>query len=146
MRTIVFKTENAVFEFSRKDVVEHLNLLATEHDGDEAVRLLKLISTASGLTILIPTEHDHFGYIALELIAAGYGAATCNPCCKTYTAIELKLIPVGHGKSPFDLNIKTRGGIKHLFKGKMKMPAMFGGKEYRCPEGHQLISMITWRT
>ena len=39
MRIIVFKTENAVFEFSRKDILEHLNLLATEHDGDETVRL-----------------------------------------------------------------------------------------------------------
>ena len=146
MKTIIFKTENAVFEFSRKDVLEHLNLLATEHDGDEAVRLLKLISTASGLTILIPTEHDHFGYIALELIAAEKGSVTCTACGKTYKAGQIKPITVGHGRSPFDVNLKKKGGIKSLFRKKPKMPAMFGGKGYQCPKGHDLISMITWRT
>jgi len=146
MRIIVFKTENAVFEFSRKDILEHLNLLATEHDGDETVRLLKLISTASGETILIPTEHDYFGYIALELIAAGTGSVTCTACGKTYKAGQIKPTTVGHGRSPFDVKLPKKGGAKSLFRRKQKMPAMFGGKGYQCPEGHELIAMITWRT
>jgi len=146
MRTIVFKTENAVFEFSRKDVLQHLNLLATEHDGDETVRLLKLISTASGETILIPNEHDYFGYVALDLIGAGKGSVACAACGKSYKAGQIKPITVGHGRSPFDVNLKRKGGIKSLFRKKPKMPAMFGGKGYQCPEGHALISMITWRT
>jgi len=107
---------------------------------------LKLISTDSAETILIPNEHGYFGYVALDLITAGYGSATCNPCCKTYTAIELKPITVGHGKSPFNVNLKKKGGLRNLFTRKQKMPAMFGGKGYQCPEGHELIAMITWRT
>lgn len=144
MRIIVFKTENAVFEFSRKDVLEHLNLLATEHDGDEKVRLLKLISTTSGEKILIPNEHDYFGYIALELIAAGKGSVTCTACGKTYKAGQIKPTTVGHGRSPFDVNLKKKGGIRNLFT--KKMPAMFGGRGYACPESHKLISIITWQT
>jgi len=146
MRIIVFKTENAVFEFSRKDILEHLNFLATKHDGDETVRLLKLISTASGETILIPNEHDYFGYIALELIAAEKGSVTCTACGKTYKAGQIKPITVGHGRSPFDVNLKKKGGTKNLFRRKQKMPAMFGGKGYHCSNGHDLISIITWRT
>ena len=146
MRTVIFKTENAVFEFYLKDVREHLCILTVENSADEAGRLLKLISTASAETILIPDEHGYFGYVALDLISAGYGAATCNPCSKTYTANELKPITVGHGRSPFDVNLKNKGGAKSLFRRKKKMPAMFGGKGYQCPEGHELIAMITWRT
>jgi len=146
MRTIIFKTENAVFEFSRKDVKEHLIILTAENSADEAVRLLKLISTASGETILISTEHDYFGYIALELIAAEKGSVTCAACCKTYKSGQIKPITVGHGRSPFDVNLKRKGGIRKLFAKKPKMPAMFGGKGYQCPKGHELIAMITWRT
>jgi hypothetical protein len=146
MRIIVFKTENAVLEFYRKDVLEHLNLLSTKHDGDETFRLLKFISNASGETILIQTEHDHFGYIALELIAAEKGSVTCTACGKTYKAGQIKPITVGHGRSPFDVTLIKKGGINSLFRKKPKMPAMFGGKGYRCPEGHELISLITWQT
>ncbi len=146
MNTVIFKTKNAVFEFYRKDVKEHLNILTAENSADEAVRLLKLISTVSGETILIPNEHDYFGYIALDLIGAGKGTVTCIVCGKIYKADELKPITVGHGRSPFDVNLKNKGGAKSLFRRKQKMPAMFGGKGYHCPEGHELISIITWRT
>ncbi len=146
MRIIVFKTENAVFKFYRKDVLGHLINLTTENSVDEAARLLELISTASGETILIPNEHDYFGYIALDLIDAGKGSVTCKVCGKNYKADELKPFTVGHGRSPFDVNLKNKGGAKSLFRRKQKMPAMFGGKGYQCPEGHELIAMITWRT
>jgi len=146
MRTILFKTENAVFEFSRKDVKEHLIILTAENSADEAVWLLELISTASGETILIPNEHDYFGYVALELIDAEKGSVTCVACGKIYNTNELKPITVGHGRSPFDVNLKNKGGAKSLFRRKQKLPAMFGGKGNQCPEGHELIAMITWRT
>ena len=146
MSTVILKTENAVFEFSRKDVMEHLSLLITEHNDERFTKLLELIKTSGEETILIPKEHDHFGYVAVDLIDAGKGSISCKSCDKIYKASQLESLVVGHGRSPFDLNIKPRGRIKNLFKRKMKMPAMFGGKGYRCPEGHQLISMITWRT
>jgi hypothetical protein len=146
MRNIVFKTENAVFKFYRKDVKEHLINLTAENNADEAVRLLKLILNASGETILIPNQHDYFGYIALDFIDAGKGTVTCKVCDKIYKADELEPIIVGHGRSPFDVNLKNKGGAKSLFRRKQKLPAMFGGKGNQCPEGHELIAMITWRT
>ena len=146
MNTVIFKTESAVFEFSRKDVLEYLINLTAENSADEAVRLLKLISTTSGETIMIPNEHDYFGYVALDLIDAEKGSVTCVACGKIYKADELKSITVGHGRSPFDVNLKNKGGAKNLFRRKQKLPAMFGGKGYQCPEGHELIAMITWRT
>ena len=146
MSTVILKTENAVFEFSRKDVMEHLSLLITEHNDERFTKLLELIKTSGEETILIPKEHDYFGYVALDLIDAGEGSISCKICDKIYKAYQLESLVVGHGRNPFDLSTKTRGGIKNLFKGKMKMPAMFGGKGYRCPEGHDLISLVTWQT
>ena len=63
-----------------------------------------------------------------------------------FKAIQLKSISIGHGVSPFEVNIQKEGGITNLLIKKRKQPSMFGGKGYVCPEGHELISMITWRT
>ncbi len=63
-----------------------------------------------------------------------------------YKAGQLKPITVGHGKSPFEVNMGKKGGVKNIFRTKQKQPAMLGGKGYKCPEDHELISMITWRT
>jgi hypothetical protein len=146
MRTVIFKTENAVFQFDRKDVEVHLGILATEYGVDEADAILKRIAIPSDKPILIETEHDYFGRIALDLIDAGKGSVTCEVCGRSYKPNQLKLIKIGHGVNPFEVNMLKRGGIKSLFKKKRKQPAMFGGKGYECPAGHELISMITWRT
>lgn len=143
MVTVIFKTENAVFEYSRKDVMEHLNALITEHNDERFIELLELIKTSGEETILIPGKHNH---IAMDLIDFEKGSITCKICGKIYKAHQLESFAVGHGRSPFDLNLKKKGGVKSLFKRKMKMPAMFGGSGYRCPEGHELISLITWQT
>jgi len=143
MNTVIFKTEDAVFEFSQKDVLEHLSPLITEYNDERFTELSELIKTSGEETILIPDKHNH---IALDLIAAEKGSITCKVCAKIYEANELESFVVGHGRSPFDLNIKTKGGIKNLFKRKMKMPAMFGGRGYACPKSHKLISIITWQT
>ena len=143
MITITFNTESAIFEFSQKDVLEHLNPLITEHNGERFTELLELIKTSGEETILIPDKHNH---IALEVIGDGKNSITCKICDKIYKASQLESFVVGHGRNPFDLNIKTKGGIKNLFKRKMKMPAMFGGRGYACPKSHKLISIITWQT
>ena len=124
MRTVFYQTENAVFKFCQQDIEDHIKLLAKEHDIEEPSKLSVL----------------------LDLIAAGKGSITCNVCGKSYRPYELESVTVGHGKSPFDVNLKKKGGVKSLFKRKIKMPAMFGGSGYRCPEGHELISLITWQT
>jgi len=50
------------------------------------------------------------------------------------------------GKSPLSINSIEKGGIKKVFGKKQKLPGMLGGRGYECPKGHNLISMITWRT
>jgi hypothetical protein len=143
MGTVNFMTENAVIELSRADVMEHLEALIEQRSDESLTELMELIALSGDKTILIPEEHN---FIALDLIATEKGVITCNVCGKSYRANELDSITVGHGKSPFELNLKKRGGVKSLFKGKQKLPALFGGKGYRCPENHELISLITWQT
>ncbi len=146
MGTVIFKTKNAVFQFDRNDAKERLNILTTEHDVEEVTKLLELISIPGEKIILNAEEHYYFGYTVAGLIGAGKGFITCKVCGKTYKANQLKTITVGHGKSPFSVNTQKKGGIKSLFRIKQKQPSMFGGKGYKCPKGHDLISMITWRT
>jgi hypothetical protein len=124
MNTVFYQTENAVFEFCQKDIEDHIKLLTKEHDIKELSKLV----------------------VVLDLMAAGKGSVTCKVCGKAYLATELKPFTVGHGRSPFDVNIKQKGGVRSLFKRKQKLPAMFGGKGYQCPEGHELVTLITWRT
>ena len=144
MNTVIFYTENAVFKFSKKEVTEYLIALESEYDSDEVSQLLKLISIDSDETILNPDDHSYFGYVVLGIISEGMGSVSCKICQKTYEAGQLKEFAVGHGKSPLDINQKQKGGIRLLIK--RKMPSMFGGRGFACPEGHTLISMETWRT
>ncbi|MFC1816300.1 hypothetical protein ACFL0M_10245 [Thermodesulfobacteriota bacterium] len=57
-------------------------------------------------------------------------------------------IILGPGENPFKVNLKhEKGGIiKRLFGNKQKLPGMFGGKGYECPNGHDLIIIKTWVT
>jgi len=145
MNTVILKTENAVFQFDGDDVKEHLYVLATEYEFDEALSLLNRIKIPSADPFTIHEEDVYFEYIVVDLITAGKGSVICIVCDKTYKANQLKPIKVGHGKSPFDVNPGMKGGEKSLFIQKKRVP-MFGGGGYQCPEGHELISMITWRT
>jgi hypothetical protein len=124
MSTVFYQTENAVFEFSKNDVENHIKLLEKEHDIEEASKLSVL----------------------LDLIAAGKGSVICKVCGKKYQATELKETAIGFGRNPFDVNIKQRGSVRNLFRRKQKLPAMFGGKGYECPKGHELLALVTWRT
>jgi len=116
----------------------------SEYDPDEISQLLELISTDSNETILNPDDHSYFGYVALDLIGSGIGTVTCQICGKSYDAGQLKEFAIGYGKSPFDIKQEQKGGFS-LFN-KRRMPSLFGGKGYECPEGHKLISMETWKT
>ena len=144
MSTVIFQTENAVFKFALKELKERLVGPESEYNSDETLKLLDFISADSDETILNPDDHDYFGYVALDLISDGMGEVTCKICDKVYEAGQLKEFAVGHGKSPFDINQEQKGGI-WLFE-KRKNPSMFWGKGYRCPAGHALISMETWKT
>ena len=144
MNTVIFNSENAAFKFDQKEVRDHLIGKKTEYAPDEYSQLLKLISTDGDETILNPDAHSYFGFVALDFIGSGRGTVTCNYCDKTYDAGQLKEFALGHGISPFSINQKQKGGFS-LFK-KRKNPSMFGVKGYKCPAGHTLISIETWRT
>ena len=122
MSAAFYTTENAIFKFCQNDIAGHINSLKK----DDIEKPSKL-------------------YVLLDLIAAGKGSVTCKICGETYSAAQLKPITIGHGKSPFNIIPRLKGGVKSLFDKKRKIP-MFGGQGFKCPEGHELISMITWRT
>jgi hypothetical protein len=69
-------------------------------------------------------------------------------CCGVVHSETYNLISAPYyGESPFKINVKQKKrGIGRLFARKQKLPGMFGGKGYECPEGHELIAMVTWRT
>ena len=145
MTTVIFQTKNAVFQFGRKDVEARLEILETEYGVDEADAILRRISIPSDESKLLQMGQEYFGYIALELIGAGKGSVTCKICKKMYEAQNLKPITIGAGKSPFSINTGEKRGIKSLFE-KRKNPSMFGGQGFKCPTGHTLIAMETWKT
>jgi len=144
MKTVNFYTENGVFEFTLKEVKERLICKHSEYDPDEVSQLLKLISNDGDKTVLNPDDHSYFGYAALDLISSGIGTVTCKICRKTYDAGQLREFAIGHGKSPFDINQQQEGGSSKFEK--RKNSSIFGGKGYKCPSGHTLISMETWKT
>ena len=147
MSTVTYETENGIFHFDLSDVNERLNQYVSEHNVDDASNLLDLLKSSSGDTITIPEEEDYFGYIALNLINDEKGTVKCKTCNKAYQPHDLKPTILGHGESPFKINLnQKKGGIGRLFARKQKLPGMFGGKGYECPEGHELIAMVTWRT
>jgi len=144
MKTVIFQTENAVFRFLKKDVKERLVSMHSQYKPDEISQLTELISTRHSEIILSSYDHHYFGYVILDLISEGMGTVTCKICNKNYNACQLTQFAIGHGISPFNTNQKQKGGFS-LF-GKKKNPSTFGGKGFKCTEGHTLISMETWRT
>ena len=91
-------------------------------------------------------SEEDFPFIILEFLKTGRGTVQCSQCEITYQTSELISFAVGHGESPFSVNLKQRGGIKRLFKKKQRLPGLFGGRGYKCPKGHELISLILWET
>ena len=146
MKTVIFHTQEAVFEFTQKEVQEHIELKFSAYHADEANKLLNLISTGNQETITIPEEPAFFDLIALDLIGTGKGSVLCKTCNKTYQAKDLNPTTIGAGECPIAIKREGQGLFKRLFSRKRKPPSMFGGKGYECPEGHSLISVITWKT
>jgi hypothetical protein len=83
-------------------------------------------------------------YTALQLLDSGEGQATCLLCRKTYGADQLTRFAIGAGDSPFNVSYRPGGIRDSLFGSKRRNFSMFGGKGYRCPAGHKLISAVTW--
>ena len=144
MRDVYFETENAILRFYHDDVVEILPCYQSTLGTTQAATLRDLLSH-SDHSITVPREQYRYAYLALDLIEQGKGVVYCKACNRYYEAREVKRVVVGHGESPLSVDVKGRGLWKSIFGKKARLP-LFGGKRYQCPEGHELISVVTWRT
>jgi hypothetical protein len=52
---------------------------------------------------------------------------------------------VGHGETPFSPDVIGKGWLRKVFGKKERLP-LFGGRGYQCPEGDELIALVTWKT
>ena len=146
MDTTIFETDNAIFSFALPDVLNLLSSYSSEHQVEEATDLLKILKSTPGDLREVPRENGFFGYVVLDLLDKGKGSIFCKTCQKNYPAKLLQSTSIGFGRNPLTVNLKEkRGIIKRLF-GKRIRIGMMGGESYLCPEGHELISMITWIT
>jgi hypothetical protein len=143
--TVIYETDKAVFRFSVEDVMDHLNRNETEYDEKEATALKELLSSAAGDSITMPKDLGFFSHIALNLITEIKGTAYCRICRKTYESGQLKAEAVRHGETPLSVNVKRKGWLRKIFGKRERLP-LFGGRGYACPQGHELIGVVTWRT
>jgi hypothetical protein len=143
--TVVYETDKAVFRFTVDEVRDYLNHTETEYDEKEVTALKDLLSSATVDSITMPKDLRLFPHIALNLIKGSKGTAYCRTCGKTYESGQLKPVTVGHGETALTVNVKGKGWLRDLFRKKQRLP-LFGGRGYQCPEGHELIGVVTWRT
>jgi hypothetical protein len=146
MSMVIFETEEAIFQFDRKPVMELLELRKSSYDVQELDTLTQVLSSQPDQTILSSAEHQYFGYIALNLIKSSEGYAVCKSCEQKYSFNQIQAFNVGPDKATFKAVTSKKGGLKSLFRKKPKLPGMYGSKGYRCLNGHTLIFMVTWIT
>lgn len=142
---VIFQNQFASFKISQK-AVKDIILRNRSKYYDEALKLVDQISQEDTPKIVIPDEPNYFDYVALDLIANGDGEVFCKRCIKKYEARQLKRVNIGYQGNPFDIKIEKKKLLKHLFRKRMKRPEMYGGRGYLCPEGHNVISVIIWKT
>ena len=165
MENVTYNTDNGIFEFLKSDVVERLQNHKTKFNSLEADIIEKYLSCRGCHPNVVPEEYDYFDIIALELIEKEKGSVVCKKCDETFKASELKSIKVGNGRTPFEENAHRENdrlilraifgkewfrvaidNIKNPFRKRKSNPPMFGGKGYACPNDHELITLVTWRT
>ena len=71
MNKVIFKTEEAIFKFNRKTVMECLENRKSSYNVQELGTLNQVLFNQPDQTILSSAEHQYFGFIALDLISAG---------------------------------------------------------------------------
>jgi hypothetical protein len=143
--TVVYETDKAVFRFTVDEVRDYLNHTESEYDEKEVTALKDLLSSATGVSITMPKDLRLFPHIALDLIRDRRGTVYCSACGKSYESRQLKAVAVGHGESPFSVNIKGKDWLRKIFGKRQRLP-LFGGRGYVCPRGHELIALVKWRT
>lgn len=146
MQSVIFTTEEATFQFSQKSVIEHLKDKRSLYSVQELDILLHVIKSQPGKAILSFEEHKYFGYIVIDLISTIEGSVVCKNCGKQYRFNQLEAFTVGPDQASFKAERGKIRRFKSLFRKKKKLPGMYGGKGFKCPESHTIIFMITWRT
>jgi hypothetical protein len=112
---------------------------------EKAKDLISILKPSRGSQNLIPEKYHYFCFVIVDLIGRGKGSIICKQCHKTYGSFDLKKLPLGHGKSPSNLRIPVeKGFLKRLLKPMPIVKSGLGGVRYLCPEGHELISVVTW--
>jgi hypothetical protein len=144
VETVTYRTDHAIFAFRIQDIIDPLTELVRDYQNQDAQDLLAILSSAPGDPIQISSDSHIFRHVAIQLLDSGKGQATCRLCHKTYPADQLTKFPTGAGDSPFNVRLKPEGVLKRLFQRNRRMPGMFSGKGFRCPAGHDLISVTTW--
>jgi hypothetical protein len=143
MKTVRFETSDAVFQFTFEDVVKVLRSHASE---DDAAELMDFLSAQNQDVIEIPQGRKSFQYTILDLLTSKESNVFCKACGREYHANELPSFPVGAGENPLKVKVwYQKSPLKRILTRRKRMP-LFGGKGYRCPEGHELIAVVTWRT
>jgi hypothetical protein len=141
MRIVMFENPNAIFDFELPYVIDSLKYYS-DQNVHETTELLDAIASCPSPAIKVETSY--LGYIVLDLIKAGKGHVYFKVCKEMYDSNQLSSRPLGFGKTPFSVDIKEKGGIiKSLFGKKQRITGR-GGEAYDCPNGHELIGMITW--
>ena len=128
MTNVIYETDTAIFEFNPNDVVKASK---TANQTKELNKLLHHLTSSPSDSITIPKAYNDFGYIALDLLTKGKGLVTCKTCNTTYRPDQLQPTIVGHGTSPF--NLKEKGGVKNVFIKGQRLPGLFGGHGFTCP-------------
>ncbi|RJR43950.1 MAG: hypothetical protein C4576_13590 [Desulfobacteraceae bacterium] len=146
MRSVVFSTESASFTFPLPEVTQHLNLHESRFNIKESREILSFLSSSKEQTGIVPESLDSFQYFVLDFIGSGIGNVLCNSCYCTYAARSLISQELGNGANPLRPKIHTKGGMFRVFTllRKRKRVGMIGGEGYTCPQGHELINVITW--
>jgi hypothetical protein len=141
--TIRFETTQAVFSFSLEDAVTVLNSFTSDDDARELIDFLTLQGDEA---IEIPQEKKPFLFAVLDLLASNKGSVFCKACGREYQASELESFPIGAGENPLKVKLRYRESLLKRIFGRHKRMPLLEGKGYRCPEGHELVGLVMWRT
>jgi hypothetical protein len=115
-----------------------------EHHIQEATDLLKFIDSFSGRAIRIQTGNPVFPFVVMEILEKGHAHVFFKECGENYKAEQLQVRDLCLGSNPLEVKIVQKGGSLRRLFGRIKRTNGMGGKRYLCPNGHELIAVITW--
>ena len=153
MPLIKYENDDVVMQFEYADVITQLKLKVAEYNVDDDSKLLNWIKKQSnkGKEVIEIGDNQEitsrFCYLICDLIDNRKGKVFCKVCSRAYQPDHISK----ESTSPFDRRISSKN-IKELkkfhkkefgSKGPINIPGT-GGKTYKCPKGHILISVRTW--